>query len=65
MIKYHVLALLSLVAAAISAVEILVVFSKNPTGYLYDFEFWLLTGVFVLSMVMYFRVKRERKKKIG
>jgi len=65
MIKYHVLALLSLVAAAISAVEILVVFKKNPTGYLSDFEFWLLTGVFALSMVMYFRVKRERKKKIG
>jgi hypothetical protein len=65
MIKYHVLALLSLVAAAISAVEILVVFSKNPTGYLSDFEFWLLTGVFALSMAMYFRVKRERKKKIG
>jgi phosphotransferase system glucose/maltose/N-acetylglucosamine-specific IIC component len=56
---------LSLVAAAISAVEILVVFSKNPTGYLSDFEFWLLTGVFALSMAMYFRVKRERKKKIG
>lgn len=64
MIKYHVLALLSLVAAAISAVEILYVFTKNPTGYLGDFKFWLLTGVFVLSMVMYFRVKRERKKNI-
>lgn len=64
MIKYHVLALLSLVAAAISAVEILVVFKKNPTGYIGEFEFWLLTGVFVLSIVMYFRVKRERKKNI-
>jgi hypothetical protein len=64
MIKYHVLALLSLVAAAISAVEILVVFKKNPTGYIGEFEFWLLTGVFALSILMYLKVKRERKKNI-
>ena len=66
MIKYHVLALLSLVAAAISAVEFLAIsMVDNPTGYLSDIKFWLMVIVFGVSITLYFRVKRERKNKIG
>ncbi len=65
MIKYHVLALLCLVAAAISAVEFLAISMTQVEGsgssYLESGRFWLMIGVFGFSIMMYFRVRRLRK----
>lgn len=61
MIKYHVLALLCLVAAALSGIEALVQFAatpekmSNPLG-------WLMLVVFAASMLLYLRVRKLRKK---
>ncbi len=66
MIKYHVLALLCLVAAAISAVEFLAISMHDAAtqgnAYLSSGRFWLMIGVFGFSIVMYFRIKRMRKE---
>jgi cell division protein FtsW (lipid II flippase) len=66
MIKYHVLALLCLVAAAISAVEFLAISmydaENQGNAYLSSGRFWLMIGVFGFSVVMYFRIKRMRKE---
>ncbi len=66
MIKYHVLALLCLVAAAISAVEFLAISMQDAAtqgnAYLSSGRFWLMIGVFGFSIVMYFRIKRMRKE---
>ncbi len=59
MIKYHILALLCLVAAGISLVELMVV-SAQPQCYKLA-SFWLMAIVFIFSLVIYFRVKGLRK----
>ncbi len=68
MIKYHVLALLCLVAAAISAVEFLAISmydaERQGNAYLSSGRFWLMIGVFGFSIVMYFRIKRMRKESL-
>ena len=68
MIKYHVLALLCLVAAAISAVEFLAISMHDAAtqgnAYLSSGRFWLMIGVFGFSIVMYFRIKRMRKEAV-
>ena len=68
MIKYHVLALLCLVAAAISAVEFLAISmhdgATQGNAYLSSGRFWLMIGVFGFSIVMYFRIKRMRKEAV-
>ncbi len=68
MIKYHILALLCLVAAAISAVEFLAISMHDAatqgTAYLSSGRFWLMIGVFGFSIVMYFRIKRMRKESL-
>jgi hypothetical protein len=61
MIKYHVLALLSLVAAAISAIEFLFIYYENPTTYLMMGRFWVMLLVFGSSIAMYLRVRRMRR----
>jgi hypothetical protein len=62
MIKYHVLALLFLAAAAISAMEFLAIYLENPKSYLLLGKFWLMLLVFGSSIAMYLRVRRFRKE---
>ncbi len=62
MIKYHILGLLSLVAAAISAIEFLALYMEAPKSYLFMGRFWLMLLVFGSSVALYFRVRRFRKK---
>ena len=60
MIKYHILGLLSLVAAAISAIEFLAIYMEFPKEYIFMGKFWLMLVVFGSSIAMYFRVRRFR-----
>lgn len=62
MIKYHVLALLSLVAAAISGIEFLAIYWEHPKDYILMGKFWLMLILFGSSIAMYFRIRRFRKK---
>lgn len=62
MIKYHILGLLSLVAAAISAIEFLALYMEAPKSYLLMGRFWLMLLVFGSSVTLYFRVRRLRKR---
>ena len=62
MIKYHILGLLSLVAAAISAIEFLAIYMEFPKDYILMGKFWLMLVVFGSSIAMYLRVRRFRKK---
>lgn len=61
MIKYHILALLCLVAAAISAIEFLAISIENPE-YITSFNFWLMILVFAFSVMLYLRTRRFRKE---
>ncbi len=61
MIKYHILGLLTLVAAAISGIEILAIYYEAPTTYLFLGKFWLMLILFGSSIAMYFRMRRFRK----
>jgi hypothetical protein len=61
MIKYHILALLCLVAAGISLIELLAVYYTTK-GDFTSVQFWLMVFVFAFSMMMYFRIKRLRKE---
>jgi Kef-type K+ transport system membrane component KefB len=61
MIKYHILALLCLVAAGISLIELLAVYYTTK-GDFTSVEFWLMVFVFAFSIMMYFRIKRLRKE---
>jgi len=58
MIKYHILALLSLVAAAISGVEAYVQF-MHPQGS--NTQGYLMIGVMLLSGYMYIRTAKIRR----
>lgn len=60
MIKYHILALLCLVAAGISLIELMVIIQTQPQ-FLRGAEFWIMSFVFIFSLVIYFRVKGLRK----
>ncbi len=60
MIKYHILALLCLVAAGISLIELMYILQTQPM-YHKDGRFWVMLFVFVFSLVVYFRVKGLRK----
>lgn len=60
MIKYHILALLCLVAAGISLIELMVIIQTQPE-FLRGAEFWIMSFVFIFSLVIYFRVKGLRK----
>ena len=62
MIKYHILGLLSLVAAAVSAVEFLVIYYDHPKDYILLGRFWLMLVVFGSCIALYFRVRRFRKE---
>ena len=64
MIKYHILALLCLVAAAISAIEFLAISIENP-DYMSSFKFWLMMLVFGFSVALYFRVRRFRRASLN
>ena len=61
MIKYHVLALLFLVAAAISGVEAYVQFVlQGPKGPLA----WLMLSLCIASGILYIRTSRIRRKSL-
>ena len=60
MIKYHILALLCLVAAGISLIELMVILQTQPHS-IKGAEFWIMSFVFIFSLVIYFRVKGLRK----
>jgi len=62
MIKYHILGLLSLVAAAISAIEFLAIYMEFPKEYIFMGKFWLMLVVFGSSIAVYLRVRRFRTK---
>ena len=65
MIKYHILALLCLVAAAISGIEFLAIATlDHPNDYLSHGRFWLMIGVFAFSIMLYIRVRRFRKEEM-
>ena len=59
MIKNHVLALLSLVAAAISGTESLMQFYFKGAG---SGAAWLMLGVFGASFYFYVRFKKARRE---
>ena len=61
MIKYHILALLCLVAAAISAIEFLAI-SIEDRDYATSLKFWLMILVFAFSVMLYLRTRRFRKE---
>jgi len=61
MIKYHILALLCLVAAAISAIEFLAI-SIEDRDYATSLKFWLMIFVFAVSIMLYIRTRRFRKE---
>ena len=61
MIRYHVIALLCLVGAGISTIEALVAYmEKGPTHW----RFLVMLGVFMLSILVYARARKLRKKNI-
>ena len=64
MIKYHILALLCLVAAAISAIEFLAISIENP-DYMSSFKFWLMILVFAFSVMLYLRTRRFRRASLN
>lgn len=58
MIKNHIFALLSLVAAAISGTESILQFYANGIG---SGSGWLMLGVFAASFYFYIRFKKARR----
>lgn len=59
MIKNHILALLSLVAAAISGTESILQFYATGIG---SGSGWLMLSVFVASFYFYMRFKKARRE---
>lgn len=64
MIKYHVIALLCVCAAAISGIEATVQFTTTKEGYSNPLG-WLMVLVCLASALLYFRVRKLRKKAGG
>ena len=63
MIKYHIISLLCLAIAAITAIEALARFMEpsgmaNPLG-------WMMVAVSLASVLLYFRTRKLRKKAGG
>jgi hypothetical protein len=52
---------LCLVAAGISLIEFLAVYYTTK-GDFTSVQFWLMVFVFAFSILMYFRIKRQRKE---
>lgn len=64
MILNHILALLSLVAAAISGTEAIVQFTistSNNQAWYTSGKAWLMLGVFLFSSYFYIRFKKARR----
>lgn len=64
MIKYHVMALLCLAAAAICGIEAAVRFWGPPHEKNNGLA-WLMTVVFAACIFLYFRVRKQRRKAGG
>lgn len=60
-ILLHVLTLLSLVAAALSGIEALARFMVTPQKFANPLG-WLMLGTMILSLYIFFRLRKQRKK---
>ena len=64
MIQYHVMALLCLVAAGVAGIEALFRFTMTPEGFSNPLG-WLMTALTAGAFLLYFRVRKLRKKAGG
>ena len=68
MIRYHVMSLLSLAVAAIAAIEALAGFTvdaqRQKIVWWSNTPAWVMTGLFLACIVMYFRLRSRRKRQL-
>jgi hypothetical protein len=68
MIRYHVMSLLCLAAAALAAIEALAGFTKDAAekkmAWYTNTPAWVMTGLFIGCVFMYFRLRRKRKEHV-
>lgn len=61
MIQYHILALVSLVIAAFTTIEAAICYYSSTKGW-GEPKLWLMIGVTALCILLYFRLRKLRKK---
>lgn len=68
MIRYHVMSLLCLAAAALAAIEALAGFTvdahRQKILWYNNTAAWVMTGLFAGCLVMYVRLRRKRKAEL-
>lgn len=65
MIKYHILALLSLCVAGVTGIEAAVNFMQASPDWMSSGKGWLMTLLCAGSIFLYFRSRKFRKEKAG
>ena len=68
MIRYHVMSLLCLAVAAVAAIEALAGFTvdaaRQKMTWYTNVPAWVMAGLFVGCIVMYYRLRRKRKEDV-
>ena len=68
MIRYHVMSLLCLAAAALAAIEALAGFTvdadRQKIVWYTNVAAWVMTGLFAGCILMYVRLRRKRKAEL-
>jgi hypothetical protein len=68
MIRYHVMSLLCLAAAALAAIEALAGFTvdadRQKIVWYTNVAAWVMTGLFLGCILMYVRLRRKRKTEL-
>ncbi|MEY4002364.1 MAG: hypothetical protein RIT07_406 [Bacteroidota bacterium] len=68
MIRYHVMSLLCLAVAAVAAIEALAGFTVDADRlkivWYTNTPAWVMTGLFVGCILMYYRLRRKRKEDV-
>ena len=68
MIRYHVMSLLCLAVAAVAAIEALAGFTvdaaRQKIVWYTNVPAWVMVGLFVGCIVMYYRLRRKRKEQV-
>lgn len=68
MIRYHVMSLLCLAVAAVAAIEALAGFTVDAARlkivWYTNTPAWVMTGLFVGCILMYYRLRRKRKEDV-
>ncbi len=68
MIRYHVMSLLCLAVAAVAAIEALAGFTvdaaRQKIVWYTNVPAWVMAGLFLGCIVMYYRLRRKRKEQV-